>query len=48
MKEHFDTVFKILLLVVLVWIALEIRGIYIPHEIDVNAAHGSFEVELIK
>lgn len=50
MKEHFDIVFKILLLAVLVWIAIEIRAIYVPHEIDVNAkvsnGYTNFGVEL--
>jgi hypothetical protein len=48
LKEHFDTAFKILLLAVLVWIALEIRGIYFPSSIDAqiyNATGTSLRVE---
>jgi|GEM_PF-3657982 len=51
MKEHFDIVFKILLLVVLVWIAVEIRAIYVPDEIDAtvrNVSGLNFGVEIYR
>ena len=51
MKEYFDIVFKILLLVALVWIAFEIRAIHIPHEIDAtvrNVSGLNFGVEIYR
>lgn len=35
----FDVVFKILLLAILTWIALEIRGIYFPRAIDAHISN---------